>query len=193
MLCLATQSDDDMLSNVSAHLAVAVRAVHSLASPDTQATTDMQLQEIRQAARTDKTYVWLLNSGCNRFPTHRHDLHNSLLDFWKIRDELYCDGDLVLYGPRIVVPAVSCKSVLQRLHDSHRGAEATKRRAKQTVFWPGINSDITNAERACEACQMLLPSQQQEEYRNDDQLTRPYESISADHFQRSREVFPWHS
>ena len=114
------------------------------------------------------------------FPSHRYDLHNSLLDYWKIRGELYCDGDLVLYGPSIVVPAALRKSVLRRLHDSHRGAEATKRRAKQTVFWPGINADITNVVRACDACQTLLPSQQQEEYRNDDHPRRPFESISAD-------------
>ena len=79
--------------------------------------------------------------------------------------------------------------MLQRLHDSHRGAEATKRRAKQTVFWPGINSDITNTVRACEACQMLLPNQQREEYRNDDHHTLTYESISADHFQITGKYF----
>ena len=87
--------------------------MHSLVSPDTQqATADMQLQELQQAARTDETYVRLLNCVRNGFPTHRYDLHNSLLDFWKIRDELYCDGDLVLCGPRIVVPAASRESVL---------------------------------------------------------------------------------
>ena len=36
---------------------------------------------------------------------------------------------------------------------------------------------------------MLLPSQQQEKYRNDDQPTRPYESISADHFQVAGKYF----
>ena len=76
-----------------------------------------------------------------------------------------CDGDLVLYGPHMVVPSASRKSVLQRLHESQHGAETTKRWAKQIVFWPGINWDITNAVRACEACQTLLPSQQREEYR----------------------------
>ena len=79
--------------------------------------------------------------------------------------------------------------MLRRLHDSHRGAEATKRRAQQTVFWPVINADITNVVRACAACQMLLPSQQREEYRNDDKPTRPYESISADYFQVAGKSF----
>lgn len=183
--------EDDMLVDVSAHAAVTVRAIYSLASSDDSqpATSDVQLEELQQAARTDETYIRLLNCVRNGFPCHRYDLHSTLLDYWKIRDELYCDGDLVLYGPRIVVPAASRKSVLRRLHDSHRGAEATKRRAQQTVFWPGINSDITNVVRACDACQMLLPSQQREVYRNDDKPTRPYESISADYFQVAGKSF----
>ena len=63
-------------------------------------------------------------------------------------------------------------------------AEPRQLNAKQDrqFFWPGINSDITNIVRACDACQTLLPSQQQEEYRNDDHPTRPFESVSADFF-----------
>lgn len=88
----------------------------------------------------------------------------------------------MLYGQRIIVPAALRKTVLKRLHESPRGAEATKRRAQQTVFWPGLNSDIVNTVRACAACQTLLPSQQQETHRNDNHPMGPYESISADHF-----------
>lgn len=175
--------EDDMLTDCSVQAAVAVRAVRSLAETDASpTTTDTQLEDLQRAAHNDETYVKLLECVRHGFPSHRYDLHNTILDYWKIRDELYCDGDLVLYGPRVVVPAALRKSVLRRLHDSHRGAEATKRRAKQTVFWPGINADITNVVRSCDACQTLLPSQQREEYRNDDHPTRPFESVSADYF-----------
>lgn len=180
--------DDDMLADVSVQAAVTVRAVHSLATAEEQ-PTDMQLEDLQQAARADETYVRLLECVRHGFPRHRYDLHNSLLDYWKLREELYCDGDLVLYGPRVVVPAALRKSVLQRLHDGHRGAEATKRRAQQTVFWPGVSADITNVVRGCAACQTLLPSQQKEAYKNDDHPTRPFESVSADHFSAAGKTF----
>ena len=82
--------------------------------------------------------------------------------YWKLRDNLYSEDDLVLYGARVVVTAALHCRVLVRLHDSHRGAEATKRRARQVVYWPGIDSDIVNVVYACEPCQILQPSQQQE-------------------------------
>ena len=88
----------------------------------------------------------------------------------------------MLYGPRVVIPAELRKTVLTRLHDSHRGAEATKRRAKQAIFWLGINSEISNVVASCDACQTLLPSQQRKEYYNDDQPSCPFESVSADYF-----------
>lgn len=177
-----------MLADVSVQAAVTLRAVHSLTTAEGQ-STDLQLQELQQAARADETYARLLECVRKGFPRHRYDLHNSLLDYWKLREELYSDGDLVLYGPRVIVPAALRRSVLQRLHDSHRGAEATKRRAQQTVFWPGLSADITNVVRACTACQTLLPNQQKEEYRNDDHPTRPFESISADHFSTAGKTF----
>ncbi|XP_050709713.1 uncharacterized protein LOC126994436 [Eriocheir sinensis] len=183
-------SDDDMLSDISVKAAVTLRAIQTLAEPNTQATTDdRRMEELQQAARDDEAYTRLLDCVRNGFPSHRYDLHPSLLPYWKLRDELYCDGDLVLYGPRVVVPATLRRSVLARLHDSHRGAEATKRRAQQTVFWPGINSDITNVVRACDACQTMLPSQQKEPYLNDDRPTRPFESVSADHFTVAGKAF----
>ncbi|XP_068213280.1 uncharacterized protein [Palaemon carinicauda] len=99
-----------------------------------------------------------------------------------IRADLYADGDLVLYGARVVVPTALRHRTLSHLHDSHRGVEATKRRARQSVFWSGIDSDIANTVGACEACQTLQPSQQQEPLLNDDNPTRPFESVSADFF-----------
>lgn len=99
------------------------------------------------------------------------------------------DGELALHRSRIVIPAALRKHTLARLHDSHRGIEATRRHVRQKVFWPGINADIKNTVEACDACQQLLPSQQQEPYMCDDHLSRPIESVSADFFHITEKSF----
>lgn len=119
-----------MLADVSAGVAATVRVVHSLTH---STTSDIQLKKLQHITPANDTYVRLRECVPHRVPGHQYDLHNTLLDFWKICKELYCDGDLVLYGPRIVVPAASRKTVLQSLHASHCEAEATKSRANQTV------------------------------------------------------------
>ena len=102
--------------------------------------------------------------------------------YWKLRDSLYSADDLVLLGAHVVVPAALRCRVLTCLLDSHRGAEATKHRTLQVVYWPDIDSDIVNVVRACEPCQVLQHSQRQESLLCDDNLTRPFESVSADFF-----------
>ncbi|XP_064077772.1 uncharacterized protein LOC135195486 [Macrobrachium nipponense] len=159
--------------------------VNAVTLSDESPTQDPQnriLQDLRDAAKADPAYTHLLDCVTSGFPRNRYDLHNSLLPYWKLREDLYADGDLVLYGARVVVPAALRRRTLSHLHDSHRGVEATKRRARQSVFWPGIDSDIANTVRACEACQTLQPSQPQEPVMNDDNPTRPLESVSADFF-----------
>ncbi|XP_063591351.1 uncharacterized protein LOC134768457 [Penaeus indicus] len=162
---------------------VALQAVQSTkASEAIDEQEDLFLEELRTAASKDASYEELLHHVKSGFPKDRYNLPSALRPYWKIRNELYNDGDLVLYGPRVVVPASLRRSTLARLHDSHCGVEATKRRAQQTVFWPGINADIVNTVRACEPCQRLQPSQQQEPLMLDDKPTRPFMSVSTDFF-----------
>ena len=150
---------------------------------------DLTLEEIRSIASQDPAYARLLQSVANGFPSHQYSLHNDLLPYWKLRDALYTDGDLVLYGSRVVVPTAIRRKVLASLHASHRGIEATKRRAAQTVYWPGINADITNTVRACEPCQVMQPSQQKEPILCDDKSSRPFQSASADFFSAAGKFF----
>jgi hypothetical protein len=57
-----------------------------------------------------------------------------------------------------------------------------KRRARQTVFWPGISNDITTLVESCHNCQERLPRQQKEPLMRDPLLTRVFEDVSADLF-----------
>ncbi|XP_068238582.1 uncharacterized protein [Palaemon carinicauda] len=167
-------TSEDMIgcAEVTSHVRSVINVV--IASQEEDATiinADRTLQDMSTAAQADPDYVRLRDCIVSGFPTNRYDLHASLLPYWKLREALSTDGTLVLYGARIIVPAALRRHTLARLHDSHRGVEATKRRARQTVFWPGIDSDIANTVAACEPCQVLRPSQQQEPLHNDDRLS----------------------
>ncbi|XP_050706255.1 uncharacterized protein LOC126991577 [Eriocheir sinensis] len=146
--------EDEMLgtnASLSLSTGVTLQAVHSHAHPQPSSAPDedLALEELRKAARDDPSYTKLLEKVRTGFPRDRFDLHNALRPYWKFREDLYPDGDLVLYGARVVVPAALRRRVLSHLHDSHRGAEATKRRARQAVYWPGIDADIVSTVRAC--------------------------------------------
>ncbi|XP_037779172.1 uncharacterized protein K02A2.6-like [Penaeus monodon] len=149
--------------NTEMHTSVKIAALHvkSVQALNTiDEEEDLFMEELHMAASKDASYEELLHHVKSGFPNDRYNLPSTLRPYRKIRNELYNDGDLVLYGPRVVVPASLRQSTLARLHDSHSGVEATKHRAQQIVFWSGINADIVNTIPACELCQHLQPSQQ---------------------------------
>ncbi|XP_068245429.1 uncharacterized protein [Palaemon carinicauda] len=84
-------------------------------------TFSLALVSHNTTAKADPSYTRLLYCVTSGFPRKRYDLHNSLLSYWKLQGELYADGDLVLYGARVVVPADLCHRTLSHLHDNHRG------------------------------------------------------------------------
>ena len=142
---------------------------------------DPILQEIKESTESDKASQELIKAIPNDFTNS--SLHSSIKHFKKMKDRLSVEDRLILHDSyKIVIPQAKRREVLAKLHSSHQGIERIKRRARQTVYWPGINSNIQNVVEACNACQKNLLSLQQEPLMSDPPLSRPFEDVSADLF-----------
>ena len=62
--------------------------------------------------------------------------------YFNIRDELSYEGDLVFRGEQVLIPKALRKTIIDKLHQTHNGSEATIQRAKETVFWPKMRHEI---------------------------------------------------
>lgn len=138
---------------------------------------DPILSEIRRVSQQDDEYQALIKEI-------EEGVDSPLTTaFKKIIPELTTDYGLVLFGARIVIPKPWRKEALKRLHMSHQGVERTKRRARQTIYWPGMGSDIFNTVQACEKCQFFQPSQQKEPLCPTPTPSRVFECVSSDLFE----------
>ncbi len=142
---------------------------------------DVLLNKLEQAALHDTDYQALLRAIENGF-TDVKKLPACVKPYWQVKDELSIAGNLALKGAQIIVPSTLRKDIIAELHSSHQGIERTKRRARQTVYWPWINSDIKNAVENCEPCQVYRPSQSKESILSHIIPTRPFMDTSADLF-----------
>ena len=136
--------------------AVITSTVNATSGADENSPThlaDPLLQTLREAGADDPEYVDLIATIRNGFPSSLDILEPQIRNFWKLRSELLTDEGLVLYRHRIVIPRSQRPDILARLHSSHQGIDRTKRRARQTVYWPGMTSDVTNTVRRCTNCQ----------------------------------------
>lgn len=143
---------------------------------------DPLLKKLEELAKEDTLYQNLKTIIINGFPKEKNKLSDEMKPYWTVRDELSIENELILKGCQLLIPKTARKMVLDRLHDSHQGIERTKRRARQSVFWPLISNDIKNAIENCEKCQEIRPSLQKESMISEPLPEWPFQDVSADLF-----------
>ena len=72
---------------------------------------------------------------------------------------------------------------MARLHASHIGIQGCLRRARETVYWPGMNKEITEYISKCEICCAYPQDQAKEPLISHEIPTRPWEKIGCDMFE----------
>ncbi len=70
----------------------------------------------------------------------------------------------------------------QRIHEGHLGIEKCKSRARETLFWPGLNSEIVEMIQRCSTCQEQRNYQQKEPLLQHPSASEPWEKIATDLF-----------
>ena len=92
-----------------------------------------------------------------------------------------CNG-IVMKEARIVIPSSTRGDILKKLHTGHWGVERTRRRARDTVFWPGISTDIKRMIENCEPCSKNQNSNPKENIMMHQVPESPFEKIGTDLF-----------
>lgn len=68
------------------------------------------------------------------------------------------------------------------LHKGHLGIEKTRRLARQTVYWAGMNHDIAELINDCATCLTYHNRQQKEPLLTEMRVEHPWEKIGTDLF-----------
>ena len=178
-----TEQDQEAEAEVQHHLHhVALSSAQEMDHNRNGGTPDLLMDELRAAARSDDEYQALAVTILNGFPDQKADLPSSLRTYWHVKEDLSVNDGIILCGARLLVPRSLRRDMLKRLHAGHQGIERTKRRARQTVYWPGLNQQVHETVTACSACRKYLPSQQKEPMLSDPEPARVFETMSADFF-----------
>ena len=86
------------------------------------------------------------------WPKEQTNCSECVQPYWNYRDEMTVQNGFILKGTRIVIRKKMKLNILERLHSGHLGQEKCKRRARATVFWPGMNKDIEKMVNLCSDC-----------------------------------------
>ena len=114
--------------------------------------TSRKLTEYINAQRTDVVCSKVCSFVQQGWPD-KHKIEPSLKLYWKERENFTVTKDnLLLYGNRIVVPACLQKETLRRIHEGYQGIQRCQLRARCSVWWPGIMSQMKDYIEHCLVC-----------------------------------------
>ena len=72
--------------------------------------------------------------------------------YWTFHEELMIEDGLILKGMRIIIPDKKREEILKLIHEGHLGLNKCKMRAKETVYWLGINEQLEQLVLNCQLC-----------------------------------------
>ncbi|XP_055620700.1 uncharacterized protein K02A2.6-like isoform X2 [Toxorhynchites rutilus septentrionalis] len=110
-------------------------------------------------------------------------------DFYSIRTDLEVVKGCLLYQDRVIIPKILRTDVVKLLHANHIGIVKMKQLARQTVFWSGMNMDIENFVKKCEACIKMGTVPVKPEHSKWIPTSRPFSRLHADFFHFEGKTF----
>ena len=140
------------------------------------------IQLLRDSAAEDETYQLLRQQIRHGWPEREADVPSELRKYHTFADELTNSGDFVYKGSCIVVPFGAREELLDRIHRSHIGINGCIRRARDSLYWPGMTSQIRSRVEHCNICQQYQASSAREPLHPHDVPTRQWEKVGVDIF-----------
>ena len=113
--------------------------------------TEERLEQIWREQQQD-TVCQRLTQYCQQGWPSRDKLPGAYKPYLTVAAELSIKDGLLMRGMRIVIPMVLQKEILDRLHTGHQGITKCRLRARQSVWWLHISTQIEGMVRRCSTC-----------------------------------------
>ena len=140
---------------------------------------ERQCDEIRQAS-SDEEMIKLKETIMTGWPTHKDQVPVEIRAFFPYRDELTVQDGLVIRGQRLVIPKSLRRKMTTKCHAGHLGINASLRRARDTIFWPGMSTEVRDFVETCGICSSMPVKLSPEPVISREIPERPWQRVGSD-------------
>ena len=151
--------------------------------------SDEKLRELRDESEKDPQMQALSEVILSGWPETRKQCPIPVQEYWNHRDELSVMDGLVFRGDRLVIPKALRSNMLKCIHHGYMGMEKCKERARDILFWPGMNAQIEETVSKCQICLENRPSNTKEPMIAHEVPDRPWQSVATDLFSMDGETY----
>ncbi|CAC5393077.1 unnamed protein product [Mytilus coruscus] len=163
------------------------------APPRLQRMLLRNLEQITEETSKDDTLQTLTRLIIDGWPDEKNEVPKEVFEYWNFRDELSNVNGIILKGEKIIIPTSMRKNMLNKLHEGHLGIEKTRKLARDSIFWPGINAQITDFISKCSVCLESRRSNTKEPMAESETPELPWmtveswdsHTVSSPHYQQS--------
>jgi len=114
-----------------------------------------QLQ-LQKCTSQDLVLETLKTTVLSGWPERREEFPIPVRDYWNYREKISIHNGILFKSQHVIVPKAMRPGMLSRSHSSHQGVASRLRKAKDIVFWPGMNSEIKALVKRCSTCAEFL-------------------------------------
>ena len=144
--------------------------------------SEPQLKEIQRETTRDTTLQSLKETILQGWPESKEKIPQCIHPYFSVRDELATQDDVIFKGQRAIIPESLRQKIREKLHVAHTGIQSCLRRAREAVYWPGMNKDLADFISKCEICNTFQNNQAKEPLIPREIPSRPWQIIAADIF-----------
>ena len=139
--------------------------------------TDQRLQEIGSAQKCDSVCKELILLTQQGWPREKCKVK----EIARLRGQLVVNLGLLMKGNALFIPTALRQDMLSKIHGAHQGIVKCKERARDAVWWPGINTDIEKLVNSCDIC-AKSQNDHAETMISGDFPSRPWKKLGSDLF-----------
>ena len=142
--------------------------------------SDARWHPIKCTSADDPVFQKLRSVIQHGWPKNRSNLHQCLYPFYDMRDELTIQEELIFKGQQLVVQVCLRKELMAVIHASHIGIEACIPRARDSLYWPRMTTELKEYILKRDVCLAHRSSPIKEPLLQHEVLARPWSKVGAD-------------
>ena len=115
-----------------------IHHVHSVI--DSLPISTARLTLLQKETASDPVLQQLKKFTLSGWSQQKQQIPPAVKPYYAIRAEISYNEGLLLKGQRIIIPASLRFTMKEIIHHGHRGIKRCESRARQSIYWPGMNS-----------------------------------------------------
>lgn len=97
-------------------------------------------------------------------------------------EEMFFQGEILVRGHRVILPASLQQSAIEITHLSHAGVNTMKRALRERVWWSGLDADVETYVKKCKSCTQMSVCNAPPPMTRTEMPKAPFDFIAIDFF-----------